>query len=679
MFMKVFYKSKLSKIFIVFLTLSLCVMVGGQSLPAEADTTFSWSTIGNDSFSNGQTSAISFALDSHNTPYVAFQDLAANKAISVKKFNGTKWVYLGTRGFTNGESDTFQLTVDHNDVPVLSYVDKTYGYTDGLASYNETNNRWDYMGNTGVPNQDNFGVTRIHALKDNNLYWVYRYQSVEAQVKRFDGELWTDLPSLTCVWGGDLITDHDKVLYSACPDPINSYKVNVQKLVDGSWESVGDGVISSTASSNVTLAVDSKNYIFVAYSDAENSNATIIKYFNGTAWNTISTSGFVGKPNLMNFAIDSSDHLYVTYSDQNDNGTVYLYKYNGTSWTELRASSTDTDMVRSLILKMDGNQAPYIAYQDYDDLNSAYLTKLDYLPVASQVAVSGTKLTGQTFTGSYTYSIANGTSEGSSTYQWYRANDAAGTGSVAITGATSKTYVAQDADYGKYLIFKVTAVAASGDVASAATSSATYGPIASAPKATSVKIKGSNIVGSKLTASYTYSDLASKAESGTSFQWYRATDELGTGSVAISGATAKTYTVTTTDRGKYVYVKITPSATGSIKGTVVKSPYFGEINTPPTASTVKITGTAKVGQKLTGSYTYYDEDGETEATSVYQWYRATNNKGTGLVAISGATSKTYTLVAADKGKYISFSVKPVASAGEVQGTATSSTYVGAVN
>ncbi len=88
---------------------------------------------------------------------------------------------------------------------------------------------------------------------------------------------------------------------------------------------------------------------------------------------------------------------------------------------------------------------------------------------------------------------------------------------------------------------------------------------------------------------------------------------------------------------------------------------YGDGSTPPIANSVKISGTARVGQLQTGSYTYADLDGDQEGTSTFRWLR--ND-----VAISGATSKTYTTVQADGGTTLTFEVTPVSTAAETPGT-----------
>jgi len=96
-------------------------------------------------------------------------------------------------------------------------------------------------------------------------------------------------------------------------------------------------------------------------------------------------------------------------------------------------------------------------------------------------------------------------------------------------------------------------------------------------------------------------------------------------------------------------------------------------NLPPVAASVQQTGTAQVGQTLTGNYEYSDPENDLQGTSTYKWYRADDAIGTNEAQISGATSYTYTLQTTDMNKYVRFAVIPVALTGSLQGTETKST------
>ena len=191
-----------------------------------------------------------------------------------------------------------------------------------------------------------------------------------------------------------------------------------------------------------------------------------------------------------------------------------------------------------------------------------------------------------------------------------------------------------------------------------------------APTASNVTISGTPQVGRVLTGSYTYSDADGDAEGTSTYRWMR-------DGATIGGATGLTYTLGSADQDALIVFEVTPVAvTGTSPGAPVQSAAVGPVTAPPpnvapVASNVAISGTPKVAQVLTGTYTYSDADGDAEGTSTYRWFR----NGT---VIAGATARTYTLVAADQGAMIVFEVTPVAVSGTSPGTAVQSASVGPV-
>ncbi|GAA5030732.1 hypothetical protein ACFQRL_11100 [Microbacterium fluvii] len=147
-------------------------------------------------------------------------------------------------------------------------------------------------------------------------------------------------------------------------------------------------------------------------------------------------------------------------------------------------------------------------------------------------------------------------------------------------------------------------------------------------------ITGSAKVGSKLTASAgDWSEGATLA-----YQWNR-------DGVAISGATASTYTATAADAGKALSVTVTGSLEGHV--TVSKtSAATAKVAAGTLASaTPKISGTAKVGKTLTAAAGTW-----TSGTSLsYAWYA--DGK-----AISGKTAKTLVPSSSLVGKKITVKV-----------------------
>lgn len=82
----------------------------------------------------------------------------------------------------------------------------------------------------------------------------------------------------------------------------------------------------------------------------------------------------------------------------------------------------------------------------------------------------------------------------------------------------------------------------------------------------------------------------------------------------------------------------------------------GFLNTAPVAQDLAITGPPVIYQYLYGDYTFYDADGNTEQSSLMQWYRMV---GGNPVAIPGATLDSYKLLVSDEGQVIVFGVTPI--------------------
>lgn len=66
-------------------------------------------------------------------------------------------------------------------------------------------------------------------------------------------------------------------------------------------------------------------------------------------------------------------------------------------------------------------------------------------------------------TATYTYADANDDPEGTSTYQWYTADDATGTNQTPIAGATAATFTVTNTQATKYIGFGVTPIATTGN------------------------------------------------------------------------------------------------------------------------------------------------------------------------------------------------------------------------
>jgi len=156
-------------------------------------------------------------------------------------------------------------------------------------------------------------------------------------------------------------------------------------------------------------------------------------------------------------------------------------------------------------------------------------------------------------------------------------------------------------------------------------------PVVIAPVTSSVPtIAGTVTVGSVLTA-----NAGSWGPEGVALAYQWKVDGQ-----AIAGATASTYTIS----GDYVGKTLSVTVTGSKEGTESKAETSANSAVVQKGSLKTtgafITGTAKVGYRLTASHAAW---GPEPVAMSYQWYRSG-------VAITGATASSYVLTGADAGK-----------------------------
>ncbi|AGA80716.1 MBG domain-containing protein [Echinicola vietnamensis] len=172
----------------------------------------------------------------------------------------------------------------------------------------------------------------------------------------------------------------------------------------------------------------------------------------------------------------------------------------------------------------------------------------------------------------------------------------------------------------------------------------------------------------------------SGAEVGTTYDYELSssgggTPVSGTGTVSSSSSQVTGINVSVLGDG-IVTLSMTLTDSFGNQGASVSDTSTKETNEAPTVSGLSIKGVMTVGETLSADYTFNDADGDAENGTVYQWYRADDNTGTGKSAIPTANNKQYSLQAGDRGKFLSVEVTP--GDGQDAGTTVESTLEGPV-
>ena len=278
-------------------------------------------------------------------------------------------------------------------------------------------------------------------------------------------------------------------------------------------------------------------------------------------------------------------------------------------------------------------------------------TPVGALPVnaggADVPAITGTPALGETLsasTGTWT-----NTPE-SYTYRWLVSNDGE-TGWTAATGVsgTTASYVMPAGYGGKYL--KVRVIAHNG----ATWSDAAYSSVVTVPappvnagNADAPSISGTVTVGETLTAAHGTWSNAPDTDAGYAYEWQVSSNlQDWTTALGEGGDTAE-YDVDLTDDNKYLRVKVT--ATNVAASVEAFSAATSQVSIPaPTSSEVpQITGTVEIGSTLVASTGTWDF-----ATDyAYVWESSADGSTWESAPGEGAATSSYTIAAADTGRYL---------------------------
>ncbi|HEY3409812.1 MAG TPA: hypothetical protein VGK53_16715, partial [Propionicimonas sp.] len=243
-------------------------------------------------------------------------------------------------------------------------------------------------------------------------------------------------------------------------------------------------------------------------------------------------------------------------------------------------------------------------------------------------------------------------------YQWYRVNASGKTSK--ISGATTASYAVRGTDAGYRL--KVTVTGSKPGYTTKSKTSSLTKKVAKAVFAVagtpSISVDGTPRVGKAVSAT---PGAFTPAATGYSYQWYRGTS-------VISKATKASYLLGAADLGRLVTVRMTSTRSGYVS-VVQKAPPIGPVQAGLPALAVPLLSdpTPVVAQVLAITNTVCPAAATNSPG--YQW-------SSGSRPVSGATSATYTVRAADRGARLKVTV--TCSAPDYAAVAKSSAATAAV-
>ncbi|MDY3929354.1 MAG: S-layer homology domain-containing protein [Clostridia bacterium] len=183
------------------------------------------------------------------------------------------------------------------------------------------------------------------------------------------------------------------------------------------------------------------------------------------------------------------------------------------------------------------------------------------------------------------------------------------------------------------------------------------------PKAENVTLKGDTSLGSVVQLSYDFYQVDGNEDKSV-ITWYISDEENGKYE-QIEMPDKFKLNITSEYAEKYIKAEVDPADSEGNKGSKVVSNTAGPKKTP-VAKNVKISGKGYIGDKLTGSYEYYDFNNDIEENSIIKWLKSDKKDGE-YKEIVNSSELEYTVREEDINSWFKMSVTPIAENSPYQG------------
>lgn len=186
-----------------------------------------------------------------------------------------------------------------------------------------------------------------------------------------------------------MVVDPSGNVYMALADGTS---VLVRKYNGSSWNFVGGTYIDSVAYgfNSATIQMDNSGNLYVGCIDMSTNQGSVYKY-NGTAWSPVGNLRFTGSNIFgLTLGLDGNNTPYVCYNDGSQSNKLSVMKFDGTNWVAVGSLGFSTTSAVYSNIVLDKNNVPYVSYIDNGASNKANVVKFNG---SSWIALGGANFT----------------------------------------------------------------------------------------------------------------------------------------------------------------------------------------------------------------------------------------------------------------------------------------------
>lgn len=346
-----------------------------------------WENVGNAGFSPGIVSQTSMAIGSSETPYIAFHDNASSKP-TVMKFNGSSWEYVGAQGFSPGNITDLSFAIASDGTPYVAFGDEETTLYGQITVMKYNGSSWVLVGDRGFSN-DRGNNVKLAINSTGTPYVAFRDRTLsitnKLTVMKYNGSSWELVGD-----AGFTSTATDEITFAIDPNDIpyvayldgDGYVDAIAMKYDGSnWELVGNAIPVAGGSYYNSLAFNSTGTPYLAYMDGNTSKITL-KQFNGTDWELVGNADFSETmSSYLSLAVNSSGSPMVAYNDYANGRKVTAMIYDGSSWADFGSPDFSAGGAEYISMVINNTGDVFVGYEDGANGNKATVMSYPAPPV----------------------------------------------------------------------------------------------------------------------------------------------------------------------------------------------------------------------------------------------------------------------------------------------------------
>lgn len=361
----------------------ISVMLAGTAQTSHSQ---QWNLVGGSTLTTVNGSYTNLVRSNNGDYYVSYYGGGVSKG-SVQKYNGTSWSFVGSQGVTPGFATYNGLAVNALNELYYSFQDGSNSNQLSVKKYNPVSNAWTDAGvaiSGAVVNYQN-----IRIVPSSNLP-VVSYNNSGIRIKRYDGiSAWSDVGTSPVVTGNEvnhsMVVSNDDTVFVAVQlgTGYAVYKNHINAPATVAWQLVGNTAFTSGGNSNqftVSLAIDSRNRLYLAYRGLSNPNQSKIEVYTytGTSWQPLGNQLFSANAvEHIAIAVTSAGIPTVAFRENNPTDKTMVYTLSGNTWVSLGAASVNLGNWNSLVLD---NGIPVVAFCESSAVNGGLVTVKKYAP-----------------------------------------------------------------------------------------------------------------------------------------------------------------------------------------------------------------------------------------------------------------------------------------------------------